>query len=81
MSRSTLYASFGDKQAVFERVLDLYSKNISAERYRILAEAVSAREGVLVMAPAASIAGEFAHTRFLKTSMRDAVILGVVPFV
>jgi TetR/AcrR family transcriptional repressor of nem operon len=46
VSRSTLYASFGDKQAVFQRALDLYSKNISAERYRILAEAVSAREGL-----------------------------------
>lgn len=46
VSRSTLYASFGDKQAVFERVLDLYAEEISAERYRILREAASAREGL-----------------------------------
>jgi TetR/AcrR family transcriptional repressor of nem operon len=46
VSRSTLYASFGDKQAVFQRALDLYGKDISGERYRILAEAVSAREGL-----------------------------------
>jgi TetR/AcrR family transcriptional repressor of nem operon len=46
VSRSTLYASFGDKEAVFDRVLDLYADEISAERYRLLRDAVSAREGL-----------------------------------
>ena len=46
LSRSSLYASFGDKDAVFARAVDLYMREISAERVRILRGAASAREGV-----------------------------------
>jgi TetR/AcrR family transcriptional repressor of nem operon len=46
IGRSSLYASFGDKDAVFSRAVDLYMQEISAERVRILRTATSAREGV-----------------------------------
>lgn len=46
VSRSTLYASFGDKDAVFARALELYLRDVSAERVRILREATSVRDGL-----------------------------------
>lgn len=46
LSRSSLYAAFGDKDALFARALDLYVEEISAERVRILRRASSAREGI-----------------------------------
>ena len=46
LSRSSLYASFGDKDAVFARVMDRYMRDISAERVRILRTAATMREGV-----------------------------------
>jgi len=46
LSRSSLYASFGDKDAVFARAVDLYMREISAERVRILRSAAGVREGV-----------------------------------
>ena len=46
MSRSSLYAAFGDKDRLFARALDLYMAEISAERVKILRTAPSAREGI-----------------------------------
>jgi TetR/AcrR family transcriptional regulator, transcriptional repressor for nem operon len=46
VSRSTLYASFGDKDAVFARVLDVYMRDISAERVRVLKTAGSVADGL-----------------------------------
>ncbi|HVG23405.1 MAG TPA: TetR/AcrR family transcriptional regulator [Thermoanaerobaculia bacterium] len=46
IGRSSLYASFGDKDAVFSRAMDLYLREVSAERVRILRAAGSARQGV-----------------------------------
>lgn len=46
LSRSSLYASFGDKDAVFARAVDLYMREISAERVRILRSAKTAHDGV-----------------------------------
>jgi TetR/AcrR family transcriptional regulator, transcriptional repressor for nem operon len=46
LSRSSLYAAFGDKETLFERALDLYMQDISAERVRILRDAASAEEGI-----------------------------------
>jgi TetR/AcrR family transcriptional regulator, transcriptional repressor for nem operon len=46
VARSSLYASFGDKETLFARALDRYMAEISAERVRILREATSVREGL-----------------------------------
>lgn len=46
MSRSSLYAAFGDKDRLFARALELYVTEISAERVRILRTASSARDGI-----------------------------------
>jgi TetR/AcrR family transcriptional repressor of nem operon len=46
VSRSSLYAAFGDKETLFARALDLYMGDISAERVRILRDAGSVREGL-----------------------------------
>lgn len=46
LSKSSLYAAFGDKDRLFGRALDLYVAEISAERVRILRTARSAREGL-----------------------------------
>ena len=46
LSKSSLYAAFGDKDALFARALNLYVAEISAERVRILRTALSAREGL-----------------------------------
>ncbi|HEX6087148.1 MAG TPA: helix-turn-helix domain-containing protein [Thermoanaerobaculia bacterium] len=46
IGRSSLYAAFGDKDAVFARAMDLYMREVAAERVRILRTAVSARQGV-----------------------------------
>jgi TetR/AcrR family transcriptional repressor of nem operon len=46
IGRSSLYASFGDKDALFSRAIDLYMREVSAERVRILRTAESARQGV-----------------------------------
>lgn len=46
LSKSSLYAAFGDKDALFARALDLYVAEISAERVRILRTARTAREGI-----------------------------------
>lgn len=46
LSKSSLYAAFGDKDRLFARALDLYVAEISAERVRILRTARSAREGL-----------------------------------
>jgi TetR/AcrR family transcriptional repressor of nem operon len=46
VSRSSLYAAFGDKEQLFARALDLYMEEISAERVRILRTAQSARAGI-----------------------------------
>lgn len=46
MSRSSLYAAFGDKDRLFARALDLYMGEVSAERVKILRTAPSAREGI-----------------------------------
>lgn len=46
VSRSTLYASFGDKESVFDRAVELYTEEISSQRYAILREAESARQGL-----------------------------------
>jgi TetR/AcrR family transcriptional regulator, transcriptional repressor for nem operon len=46
VSRSSLYATFGDKDQLFGRALDLYISEVSAERVRILRTARSAREGI-----------------------------------
>jgi TetR/AcrR family transcriptional repressor of nem operon len=46
LSRSSLYASFGDKDAVFARAVEAYMREISAERVRILRNAASVRDGV-----------------------------------
>lgn len=46
LSRSSLYAAFGDKETLFARALDLYMADISAERVRILRDATSVREGL-----------------------------------
>lgn len=46
LSRSSLYATFGDKDRLFSRALDLYMADISAERVRILRDASSVRDGI-----------------------------------
>jgi len=46
LSRSSLYATFGDKERLFARALDLYMGDISAERVRILRYAASVRDGL-----------------------------------
>ncbi|MFL6245362.1 MAG: TetR/AcrR family transcriptional regulator [Thermoanaerobaculia bacterium] len=46
IGRSSLYASFGDKDAVFARAVDLYMREVAAERVRILRTATSARQGL-----------------------------------
>jgi TetR/AcrR family transcriptional repressor of nem operon len=46
VSRSSLYATFGDKDALFGRALDLYMAEVSAERVKILGTARTAREGI-----------------------------------
>jgi TetR/AcrR family transcriptional repressor of nem operon len=46
VSRSSLYAAFGDKDQLFARALDLYMAEISAERVKILRAARSARQGI-----------------------------------
>jgi TetR/AcrR family transcriptional regulator, transcriptional repressor for nem operon len=46
LSRSSLYAAFGDKDQLFARALDLYMAGVSAERVQILRTARSAREGI-----------------------------------
>ncbi len=46
VSRSTLYASFGEKDQIFDRAVDLYTEEISNERYAILRDAKSARTGL-----------------------------------
>jgi TetR/AcrR family transcriptional repressor of nem operon len=46
LSRSSLYAAFGDKETLFARALDLYMADISAERVRILRDAATVREGL-----------------------------------
>jgi TetR/AcrR family transcriptional repressor of nem operon len=46
IGRSSLYAAFGDKDAVFSRAIELYMREVSAERVRILRTAESARQGV-----------------------------------
>jgi TetR/AcrR family transcriptional regulator, transcriptional repressor for nem operon len=46
VSRSSLYAAFGDKDRLFARALDLYLSDISAERVGILRKAPSVREGL-----------------------------------
>ena len=46
IGRSSLYATFGDKDAVFSRAIELYMREVSAERVRILRTAESARQGV-----------------------------------
>lgn len=46
LSKSSLYAAFGDKDALFARALNLYVAEVSAERVRILRTATSAREGL-----------------------------------
>ena len=46
IARSSLYATFADKDTLFGRALDLYMSEISAERVRILRTAASAREGI-----------------------------------
>jgi TetR/AcrR family transcriptional regulator, transcriptional repressor for nem operon len=46
LSRSSLYASFGDKDRLFARALELYMSDISAERVKILRTAKSARAGI-----------------------------------
>lgn len=46
VSRSTLYASFGEKDQIFDRAVALYMEEVSSERYRILREATSVRQGL-----------------------------------
>jgi TetR/AcrR family transcriptional regulator, transcriptional repressor for nem operon len=46
LSRSSLYAAFRDKETLFERALERYMRDISAERVRIVRDAASVREGV-----------------------------------
>lgn len=46
VSRSTLYASFGEKDLIFDRALELYAEEISSERYAILRNARSVRQGL-----------------------------------
>ncbi len=46
LSRSSLYATFGDKDQLFARALDLYMAGVSAERVQILRTARTAREGI-----------------------------------
>lgn len=46
VSRSTLYSSFGEKDRVFDRAVELYTAEISTERYAILRDATDAREGL-----------------------------------
>jgi TetR/AcrR family transcriptional repressor of nem operon len=46
LSRSSLYAAFGDKETLFARALDRYMAEISAERVRILRDAATVREGL-----------------------------------
>lgn len=46
LSKSSLYATFGDKDALFARALDLYVAEISAQRVRILRAARTARDGI-----------------------------------
>src|SRR5260370_32618194 len=46
VSRSTLYASFGEKDQIFDRAVALYIEEISNERYAILRDARSARSGL-----------------------------------
>jgi TetR/AcrR family transcriptional repressor of nem operon len=46
VSRSTLYASFGEKDQLFDRAVALYTEEVSNERYRILRDAKSVRQGL-----------------------------------
>lgn len=46
VSRSTLYASFGEKDQIFDRAVDLYSNEVSNERYAILRSAKTVRQGL-----------------------------------
>lgn len=46
VSRSSLYAAFGDKDQLFGRALDLYMSEVSADRVKILRTARTAREGI-----------------------------------
>jgi TetR/AcrR family transcriptional regulator, transcriptional repressor for nem operon len=46
VSRSSLYAAFGDKDRLFARALELYLTDISAERVELLRKATSVREGL-----------------------------------
>ena len=46
VSRSTLYSSFGEKDAIFDRAMALYTSEVTSERYRILRDAESVRQGL-----------------------------------
>lgn len=46
LNRASMYASFGDKKALFLRVLDHYSQKISAKRFADLREIEDGREAI-----------------------------------
>ncbi|MHC8492664.1 TetR/AcrR family transcriptional regulator [Thalassospira sp. SM2505] len=46
LNRASMYASFGDKKALFLRVLDHYSQKISTERFAKLREIENGREAI-----------------------------------
>lgn len=46
ISRSSLYETFGDKQALFEEAMHCYRSQIASQRIAILKNAKSAREGI-----------------------------------
>ncbi|MBO6773058.1 MULTISPECIES: TetR/AcrR family transcriptional regulator [Thalassospira] len=46
LNRASMYASFGDKKALFLRVLDHYSQKISSERFANLREIEDGREAI-----------------------------------
>ncbi|WP_288351026.1 TetR/AcrR family transcriptional regulator [uncultured Thalassospira sp.] len=46
LNRASMYASFGDKKALFLRVLDHYSQKISSERFANLREIEDGRKAI-----------------------------------
>lgn len=47
INRASMYASFGDKKALFLRVLDHYSQKVSAKRFVKLREIEDGREAII----------------------------------
>ena len=48
LSRSSLYETFGDKQALFEAAINGYSRSITEERLALLQHGQTAKEGLML---------------------------------